>query len=214
MRNIIQINTPDNVAVALSEIAAGETTCGLTQEIVTRETIPQAHKVALCQIRAGEPVIKYGNPIGFAKTDIAVGEHVHVHNLRTGLGTLLEYDYEPISAHVPPLPADTFQGFLRKDGSVGIRNDIWILPTVGCVNGIAQQLANLAGAYVSGTVGKIIDKSEITNISVKFKHFIVAEYRIKNIRRVLKTPCDIYILRFQIFINFVKPDFLSLCIFR
>ena len=156
MRNIIQINAPDNVAVALSAIAVGETTCGLAQELVARELIPQGHKVALCAIRADEPVIKYGSPIGFAKADIAAGEHVHVHNLRTGLGALLQYDYEPVQAYVPPLPADTFQGFLRKDGSAGVRNDIWILPTVGCVNGIAQQLASLADAYVSGSVGKII----------------------------------------------------------
>lgn len=156
MKNAFRIHPADTVAVALCSMAKGEVTDGLSPEIAVAMEIPQGHKLALTQIRAGEPVIKYGNPIGLATRDIAPGEHVHTHNLRTGLGEILHYEYAPSIPSLPTLPLGTFDGFVRKDGRVGVRNDIWILPTVGCVNGIAQQLQRLAAPFVHGSVGKVI----------------------------------------------------------
>ena len=156
MRNAIQINPADNVAVALSPLERGDHTVGLVSEIVVAEVIPQGHKIALSPIASGEPVIKYGSPIGWATQPIAAGCHIHTQNLRTGLGDMLRYDYQPAVTPLSPLPSDTFQGFLRKDGRAGVRNDIWILPTVGCVNGIAEELARLASPHVHGSAGKVI----------------------------------------------------------
>ena len=122
-KNLLQISPVDNVGVALS----GELT---------------AHKFALRDIAAGEKVIKYGMPIGMAVCDIKAGDHVHTHNLKTLLNEHLEYSYEPVEIHAPATGRkDTFSGYLRADGSAGIRNDLWIIPTVGCVNSAAQNLA-------------------------------------------------------------------------
>ena len=107
------------------------------------------HKYARRLIKAGEDVIKYGMPIGRATRDIAPGEHVHVHNLATNLGDALEYEYMPDAdalKRVPPA-ADVplFKGFRHPDGRVGVRNDIWIVPTVGCVNNLCERLADACG---------------------------------------------------------------------
>ena len=115
------------------------------------------HKYALRDIAEGEDVIKYGMPIGHATRAIARGEHVHVHNVRTNLGEVLEYRYEPdeaaiagfdgaASAERPPnRSVPTFRGFRHPDGRVGIRNDIWVVPLVGCVNRLAERLAQSCG---------------------------------------------------------------------
>ena len=115
--------------------------------VSVQTTGPQAgHKFARCEIACGQPVIKYGYPIGFATCDIAKGEWVHSHNLKTGLGEILDYTYCPVS--VPSVKGtDSFRGYLRSDGRVGIRNEIWIIPTVGCVNDTAKALARRCGAY-------------------------------------------------------------------
>ncbi|MBQ3141724.1 MAG: altronate dehydratase [Clostridia bacterium] len=106
------------------------------------------HKVALCDIAAGETVVKYGFSIGHATQSIQKGEAVHSHNLATDLSGTLEYRYEPVPAPLPGTQSTrTFMGYLRKDGSVGIRNDIWIVNTVGCVNKTAQLLAERTGAF-------------------------------------------------------------------
>ena len=114
------------------------------------EVRDDGHKYALRLIKAGENVIKYGMPIGYATADIAVGEHVHVHNVATNLGDCLEYEYRPDAAVSQPQPP--FKGELpkilayrRRDGRVGIRNDIWVVPTVGCVNNLAERLAKSCG---------------------------------------------------------------------
>ena len=156
MRNAIQINAADNVAVALTPIALGEAPGGLGGEVTALQAIPQGHKLALTDIPKGAPVIKYGSPIGFALQEIPAGSHVHTHNLRTGLGEILSYEYTPADAFLAPAAPETFMGFPRADGRAGVRNDIWILPTVGCVNGIAQQLAAMASSAVHGAVGKVI----------------------------------------------------------
>ena len=108
--------------------------------------LENGHKYAIRPIRAGENVIKYGNPIGHALQDIQPGEQVHTHNLATNLSGKIEYSYEPGNLTRETLPAPEFMGYLREDGQVGIRNDVWIINTVGCVNKIAEKLAKLTGA--------------------------------------------------------------------
>lgn len=113
------------------------------------------HKTANRDIKKGENIIKYGYPIGHATEDIAAGEHVHTHNIKTNLSGLLEYKYEP--AVKGPQKADEkvyFKGYVRDDGSVGIRNEIWIVNTVGCINKTSEKLAKLANEkYVGKTDG-------------------------------------------------------------
>lgn len=110
--------------------------------------LENGHKYALRDICAGENVIKYGYPIGHATQPIQKGEHVHTHNLKTNLSDLLSYQYTPTSYELPRINEDaSFMGYLRENGDVGIRNDIWIVNTVGCVNKVAQQLAKETGAF-------------------------------------------------------------------
>ena len=109
--------------------------------------LESGHKYAVCDIAAGENIIKYGNPIGHAVCDIASGDHVHTHNMKTNLGDTLTYTYAPQVTPVVPVDAvQQFMGYVREDGRVGIRNDIWIINTVGCVNKTAKRLAELTGA--------------------------------------------------------------------
>ena len=107
------------------------------------------HKYALRDIAEGENVIKYGMPIGHATCAIKKGEHVHVHNVKTNLGEVLEYKYEPDEAAIKGWktvePKETFLGYRHADGRVGIRNDIWVIPLVGCVNRLAERLAQSCG---------------------------------------------------------------------
>ncbi len=109
--------------------------------------LSDGHKYALCDIKAGENIIKYGNPIGHATCDIKAGEHVHTHNVKTNLSGNLEYSYDPKFYDIPEEDKSrTFMGYVRKNGDVGIRNEIWIVNTVGCVNKVAEQLSKLTGA--------------------------------------------------------------------
>ncbi len=134
----IKIHNDDNVAVALTELVSGEEAAGVT----LLENIGRGHKFAIAPIAEGAKIVKYGMPIGTAKCDIKPGEFVHTHNLRTALDGLLEYSYEPQFAPEPAPVEGTFMGFRRSDGRVGIRNNLWIIPTVGCVNKLAENLAN------------------------------------------------------------------------
>ena len=104
------------------------------------------HKIALCDIAMGEPVVKYGFPIGHATRDIAKGEKVHTNNMKTGLGAILDYEYAPKFALPDPIEPFAVEAYVRDNGDIGIRNDIWIIPTVGCVNSIGKRLAELTGA--------------------------------------------------------------------
>ena len=156
MQDIVKINQNDNVAVALRPIAAGETLQVGGAAVTTTEEIPQGHKFALRPIQAGEEVVKYGFRIGFAKEDIPTGSWVHVHNVKTGLGDVLSYTCEPANMDVEPTEHAYFQGYRRADGKVGVRNEIWIIPTVGCVNSIAKALEARARDLVKGTVEDII----------------------------------------------------------
>lgn len=143
----IKIHPSDNVAVATTAIAAQEKFVIEGQEQVAAMTVPAGHKVALKPIAAGENIIKYGFPIGHAKEDIAAGQHVHSHNVKSNLGDLLEYTYEPDIQEVIPSPSQTFMGYRRKDGKVGIRNEVWIVPTVGCVNSIVREIEAQSQAF-------------------------------------------------------------------
>ena len=155
---IFKIHDNDNVAVAIETIGAGECVEVSGERICANMEIPAGDKMALADIDEGETVIKYGCPIGFAKENVKKGDWIHVHNIRTGLGDLLTYSYEPaVENAVKPVRQEVFfQGFERKDGTVGVRNEIWIVPTVGCVNNVAGAIAAKAGAFVRGSVDEVI----------------------------------------------------------
>lgn len=109
--------------------------------------LEDGHKYALCDIAEGENIIKYGNPIGHAICDIKKGEHVHTHNIKTNLSGNLEYTYEPVFYDIPKEDTTrTFMGYVRENGDVGIRNEVWIVNTVGCVNKVAEEIAKATGA--------------------------------------------------------------------
>lgn len=144
MQEIIKINENDNVAVALKPIAKGTSLDVNGVQVVTVEDIPQGHKFALRPIKAGEPVIKYGFRIGFAKEDINTGAWIHVHNVKTALGEVLDYTYNPTGVDVEPTEEAFFDGYIRKNQKVGVRNDVWIIPTVGCVNSVVREIENRA----------------------------------------------------------------------
>ena len=155
MPKLLKIHPNDNVMVAVSAMKAGESFEGIT----ALSDIPFGHKIALRDISAGEAVIKYGYPIGYALTDIKKGEHVHTHNLKTGLSGEIEYSYKPDAAVCDTVrqadDAPVFMGYRRNDGSAAIRNDIWIIPTVGCVNNIAKRLEKEARGSLLGRFGEI-----------------------------------------------------------
>ncbi len=153
---ILKIHENDNVAVAIETIPAGLEVEADGEKIKALEEIPAGHKIALCDIREGEQVIKYGCPIGNAKEDIRKGGWIHTHNVKTGLGDLLTYTYNPVSVKEPEAKEVFFQGFMRKDGKAGIRNEIWVIPTVGCVNNVAGAIAKAANAYIKGSVEEVI----------------------------------------------------------
>ena len=139
----IKIHALDNVAVALADLAEGTEVSVDNQTVTLRQDVARGHKFALTDIAKGANVIKYGLPIGYALADIAAGEHVHAHNTRTNLSDLDQYRYQPDFQDLPAQAADReVQIYRRANGDVGVRNELWILPTVGCVNGIARQIQN------------------------------------------------------------------------
>lgn len=156
MKDFIKIHENDNVIVALRELEAGESVPVADGTVTACETIPAGHKMAIRDIAAGAEVVKYGFRIGNAKEDIKAGQWVHVHNVKTALGDLLEYTYEPVHTDVAETEHATFMGFCRPDGKVGVRNEIWIVPTVGCVNNIATAMAAAANKRVRGSVEEVI----------------------------------------------------------
>ena len=151
MRTVI-INSADNVAVAIGLISKGESFVAGGQEIYVKTDIAPGHKIAVSDIPAGSEVIKYGYPIGRATKAIAAGEVIHSHNLKTGLSGEVEYVYEPCLTPPKPQTPRSFKGFRRKDGKTGIRNEIWIIPTVGCVNSIAEIIGKEAQSLVCGSI--------------------------------------------------------------
>lgn len=148
MPDFLQINPADNVAVALKTIPVGTEFAG----VCAQTDIPQGHKMALRDIAQNENVVKYGFSIGHATAPIAAGQWVHTHNMATNLSGEMRYSYEPNIRHITPHTAKTFQGFRRKDGKVGVRNEIWIIPTVGCVNDVAKALVRENQDLVTGSI--------------------------------------------------------------
>lgn len=148
MPDFIHIHPKDNVAVALKAIPAGTAFAGIT----AATDIPQGHKMALKPIAEGDQIIKYGFSIGHAVVSVAPGDWVHTHNMKTNLSGQMEYTYRP-DLHFPEKrEARSFMGFRRHDGKVGIRNEIWIIPTVGCVNDVAKTLVAENQDLVAGTI--------------------------------------------------------------
>lgn len=140
---VFKIHETDNVAVALDNIRRGERLAVDEREITALEDIAKGHKMALDNLSKGDKVIKYGFPIGHVEEDVQAGRWLHAHNVKTNLGDMLDYIYQP---QLPPENpqtdcARTFPGYRREDGRVGVRNEIWIIPTVSCVNRTAELLA-------------------------------------------------------------------------
>ena len=161
MKDFVQIHESDNVVVALKALPAGTEIEVNHEKIKSLQDIPAGHKMAVKDIPSGQEVVKYGFRIGNAKEDIKAGQWIHTHNLKTALNDLLEYEYHPGDVPAPkPLGQEgaeaTFQGFVRENGKVGVRNEVWIIPTVGCVNNIATALANQASKRVKGSVEEVI----------------------------------------------------------
>ena len=155
MQKAVRIHPKDNVAVALQPLSKGDTITFGTISIVLQEDIEQGHKFALSDLPENTNIIKYGTVIGHTIRPAAAGTHVHVENIKTNLGELLKYTYNPERFEQPEAEGRTFNGFVRKNGTVGIRNEIWIIPTVGCVNNIVQKLEQLAQPLVSGSIDGI-----------------------------------------------------------
>ena len=134
---VVHISPEDNVVVAIAPIAKGDEIKVDDIDLVAAEDIPQGHKVAVAPIAAEGQVIKYGVSIGHTTEDVKPGQWVHTHDMKTNLSGEVEYTYEPAVPEKKTMPVETFEGFVRPDGKVGTRNEIWIIPTVGCVNDVA-----------------------------------------------------------------------------
>ncbi len=148
MPDFIHIHPKDNVAVALRPISAGT----VFEGIAAAADIPQGHKMALKPMAEGDHVIKYGFSIGHAVAPVTPGDWVHTHNMKTNLEGELEYTYNPSLRFPEPREPKTFMGYRRDDGKVGIRNEIWIIPTVGCVNDVAKAMVAQNQDLVSGSI--------------------------------------------------------------
>ena len=142
MFRFLKIASSDNVAVAIEELQQGENLQVGDDTILLHDTIPAGHKVALKALAEGEHVVKYGYAIGHTLQAVKAGEWINEKKIKTNLEGLLDYDYKPKLVNLDiPLRNLTFKGYKRANGDVGVRNEIWIIPTVGCVNGTANSLA-------------------------------------------------------------------------
>jgi altronate hydrolase len=157
---VIHIHDRDNVAVLLEPVVKGQPVAINGQTVTAAEAIDKGHKIALTAIAKGENIIKYGFPIGHATVDIAAGQWVHTHVIATNLGDILEYQYQPEAKQDIPAVCEgkTFPGYRRPDGRVGTRNEVWIIPTVSCVNRNIQLIAKAATArYADAAVDGIYE---------------------------------------------------------
>ncbi len=136
----IKIHQSDSVAVAVELLNKGEVVTVDGEQIELVDSIPAGHKFAIKDIKNGENIIKYAYPIGHAKCDIKIGEHIHTQNTKSNLSSLLEYQYNPNFSDLQKTEPLTFKGYKRPNGKVGIRNEVWIIPTVGCVNSIVREI--------------------------------------------------------------------------
>lgn len=141
MSNFIQINPNDNVVIALADFTKGDNIEVDGKQITIINDVPRGHKIAIQTIAEGQDIIKYGAPIGHALLDIQIGEHVHVQNAKTNLSGTINYSFnQKLNPVQHEKKEKTFKGYRRDNGEVGIRNELWIVPTVGCVNGQADQI--------------------------------------------------------------------------
>jgi len=156
--SVVCINKNDTVAVALKDLTKGKSIVVCGQSIKLKNDIERGHKINLNRMAEGSSVIKYGYPIGQAKKALLPGQHVHVHNMETSLTDKNKYMYEPEKRETFTIPLqswngpESFLGYKRENGSVGIRNELWIIPTVGCVNRIAVKSAEKAHLMYSGII--------------------------------------------------------------
>ncbi|MBW4845760.1 MULTISPECIES: UxaA family hydrolase [unclassified Lacrimispora] len=150
--NFIQINPQDNVAVALCDNEKGTEVIIGGDAFILKDDILFGHKIALKDFSWDEEVIKYGESIGHITKPAQKGEWIHSHNLSTNLEGLLDYRYIPLEerSEKPKACRNSFHGYRRADGSVGIRNEIWIIPTVSCVNTTVNKIAKAAGEKLQG----------------------------------------------------------------
>lgn len=140
--SFLKINPADSVVVCIRAMKAGETVSADGKVITLLQDVPAGHKVLIEDKNEGEDIIKYGYPIGHAKKNLKAGEWVNENNLKTNLAGTLEYTYNPVDDKLSIAKGNrTFKGYVRKNGDVGVRNEIWVVPTVGCVNGIAERVA-------------------------------------------------------------------------
>jgi Altronate dehydratase len=150
MSDTIKLQARDTVAIAVQDLPKSTIVFDQEQPITLLDDIPMGNKIALQDIKAGDNIYRFGNPIGHATQDIRQGELVHVHNLFTNLNDIIAYNYNPDFSQVaePGGEVPVFRGYRRKDGQVGIRNEVWILPTAHCANGPATQIAALANQNI------------------------------------------------------------------
>lgn len=142
--SFIKINAADTVIVCLRPFSKGESVRVDEKEITILQDTPAGHKILIQNVGKGTNIIKYGYPIGHAKEDLQAGQWINENNLQTNLSGTLEYEYRPVTWNGQAQDDHrTFRGYLRKNGEVGVRNEIWIVPTVGCVNGIAARMVDL-----------------------------------------------------------------------
>ncbi|AUW57064.1 altronate hydrolase [Sphingobium sp. SCG-1] len=159
MKKALQIHSRDSVAVALAPLLAGEVLEIAGKQVMLRQDVPSGHKFAIVPVAEGEEVLRYGFPFGRATASIAPGDHVHSHNVRTALGLGGEYRFETEHVAPPTSPQAAtrhFDGYGREDGTVGTRNEIWIIPTVGCVGRTAERLAAMASAELPSGIDGIL----------------------------------------------------------
>ena len=143
LATFLKINPADSVVVCLQPKKKGDIIEIDGKQIVVNQDTPAGHKVLIKDAKEGEDIIKYGYPIGHARQNLKAGDWVNENNLKTNLSGTLEYTYHPVNEKLNIKNENrTFKGYVRKNGDVGVRNEIWIVPTVGCVNGIAERLVN------------------------------------------------------------------------
>lgn len=162
MNSWIRLHEDDHVIIALQPFAKGEKLLLADQvELVLLDDVPKGHKIATRPVKKGDDVLKFGYSIGKAKEDLEPGRWVHTHNMGTGLKGFLDYTYEPgkqentRAAAADSYKTRTFQGFVRDNGEVGIRNEIWIINTVGCINKTCEIVARRAHSLYEGRIGGV-----------------------------------------------------------
>ena len=152
MKKYFKINDNDNIIVALTDFSKGELISIDGREVLVKEEVKRGHKIAAVDIKAGENIIKYGFPIGHSVSDISEGQWVHTHNIKTNLDGIKEYNFnQKLIENSFENKNLTFMGYRREDGNVGIRNELWIVPTVGCVNAIGDRIIDRFKEIVGNT---------------------------------------------------------------